>query len=183
VGALLGGFLVRRMQAGVIAGLGMVLATVGFVVMAGWGSDSLNHLSSSAVLAMTGLGFGLALAPVNAALLASTADAVHGVTSALLVVARMVGMLVGISALTTIGLRRYYAVESGIPSPNSVCGGVKTRCAEYTRLIEQAGIEQLQAIFLGAAICAVVAGVAAVVLFHGARTQSVPADRAMLGTG
>ena len=69
--------------------------------------------------------------------------------SALLVVARMVGMLVGISALTTIGLRRYYAVESDIPSPNSVCGGDKTRCAAYTRLIEQAGIEQLQAIFLG----------------------------------
>ena len=91
--------------------VGMVLATLGFWLMAGWGLDSLHHLSSSAVLAMTGLGFGLALAPVNAALLASTADAVHGVTSALLVVARMVGMLVGISALTTIGLRRYYAVR------------------------------------------------------------------------
>ena len=127
--------------------------------MAGWGFESLQHLSSSAVLALTGLGFGLALAPVNAALLASTDDAVHGVTSALLVVSRMVGMLVGISALTTIGLRRYYAVEAGIPSPNDVCGGGKTRCAAYTRLIEQAGIEQLQAIFLGAAVCAVVAAV------------------------
>ena len=105
----------------------------------------------------------------------------HGVTSALLVVARMVGMLVGISALTTIGLRRYYAVQSGIPSPNSVCGGEKTRCAAYTRMIEAAGIEQLQAIFLGAAICAVVAAVAALVCFRGARTQGVPADRALLG--
>jgi MFS family permease len=183
VGALVGGYIVRRLRAGVIAGLGMVLATLGFWLMAGWGPDSLTHLSSSAVLAMTGLGFGLALAPVNAALLASTSDAVHGVASALLVVARMVGMLVGISALTTIGLRRYYAVEADIPSPNSVCGGTKTRCAEYTRLVEQAGIEQLQAIFLGAAICAVVAGVAALLLFRGARTQSVPADRPVLGTG
>ena len=136
----------------------MVLATVGFLVMAGWGQDSLHHVSSSAVLAMAGFGFGLALAPVNAALLASTADSVHGVTSALLVVARMVGMLVGISALTTIGLRRYYAVQADIPSPNSVCGASTTRCAAYTRLVEQAGIEQLQAIFLGAAICAVLAG-------------------------
>jgi hypothetical protein len=183
IGALAGGVLTRRQPAGVVAGLGMVLATVGFVLMAGWDNDSLNQLSSSAVLAMTGLGFGLALAPVNAALLASTADAVHGVTSALLVVARMVGMLVGISTLTTIGLRRYYVVESDIPSPNSVCGGDKTRCAAYTRLIQQAGIEQLQAIFLGAAICAIVAGVAALILFHGARTRGIPADRAALGTG
>ena len=135
--------------------------------------DSLHHVTSSVVLAMTGFGFGLALAPVNAALLASTADSVHGVTSALLVVARMVGMLVGISALTTIGLRRYYVVQAGIPSPNSVCGGNTTRCAAYTRLVEQAGIEQLQAIFLGAAICAVLAGAAAVVLFRGARTRGI----------
>ena len=68
-------------------------------------------------------------------------------------------MLVGISALTTIGLRRYFAVEADMPSPNSVCSGGKTRCAAYTRLLEQAGIEQLQAIFLGAAVCAVIAGV------------------------
>ena len=131
---------------------------------------------------MTGLGFGLALAPVNAALLASTAAAVHGVTSALLVVSRMVGMLVGISALTTIGLRRYYTVAAGIPSPNSVCGGDRTRCAAYTRLVEQAGIEQLQAIFLGAAMCALLAAGLAAACFHGARTRGVAPGQAVLGT-
>ena len=91
VGALLGGVLTRRQPAGSIAAVGMILAALGFWLMADWDFESLHHLTSSAVLAMTGLGFGLALAPVNAALLASTSDAVHGVTSALLVVARMVG--------------------------------------------------------------------------------------------
>jgi hypothetical protein len=81
-------------------------------------------------------------------------------------------MLVGISALTTIGLRRYYAVESGIPSPNDVCTGGRTRCAAYTRLLELAGIEQLQAIFVGAAVCAAVAAVLALVCFAGARTRA-----------
>ena len=181
VGALVGGVLTRRVAAGPVAAVGMVLAAVGFWLMAGWGFESLEHLSSSAVLAMTGLGFGLALAPVNAALLASTDDTVHGVTSALLVVSRMVGMLVGISALTTIGLRRYYAVQVGIPSPNEVCENGRTRCAAYTRMIEEAGIEQLHAIFLGAAICAVVAAVAAVLCFRGADTRSVP-DPASLST-
>jgi hypothetical protein len=175
--------LIRRLPAGAVAAVGMVLAAIGFVLMSGWGFESLEHLAASAVLAMTGLGFGLALAPVNAALLASTDDTVHGVTSALLVVSRMVGMLVGISALTTIGLRRYYAVQVGIPAPNSVCGGNTSRCAAYTRLIEQAGIEQLQAIFLGAAVCAVVAGVAALLCFRGAHTRGVTPDRAVLGTG
>ena len=86
---------------------------------------------------IAGLGFGLALAPVNAALLAATDDAVHGVTSALLVVARMVGMLVGISALTTIGLRRYYAVQVDLPPPTRSAAG--TRCAAYTDLLKEAG--------------------------------------------
>jgi hypothetical protein len=150
--------------------------------MAGWGFESLHDLSSSLVLALTGLGFGLALAPVNAALLASTDDSTHGVTSALLVVSRMVGMLVGISALTTIGLRRYYAVQVDIPSPNDVCENGRTRCAAYTRMIEEAGIEQLHAIFIGAALCAVVAGIAALVCFRGARTRGVTPEQALLGT-
>ena len=176
VGALLGGWLVRRAPAGVITAGGTWLAAAGFAVMSGWGPDSLSHLSSSVVLAGTGLGFGLALAPVNAALLAGTEDRVHGVTSALLVVARMVGMLIGVSALTTIGLRRYYAVQTDLPSATSVCGGTSTRCPAYTRLVELAGIEQLQAIFLGACGCAIVAGLLALVCFHGARTRARPGE-------
>ena len=172
VGALVGGALTRRTPAGAVTAVGMVLAALGFWLMSDWGFGSLHHLSASVVLAMSGFGFGLALAPVNAALLASTDAGVHGVASALLVVARMVGMLVGISALTTIGLRRYYAVETDIPSPDQVCRGGHTRCAAYDRLIEQAGIEQLHAIFLGAGVCAVVAGVVALVCFRGAVTRS-----------
>ena len=80
-------------------------------------------------------------APVNASLLAATASSVHGVASALLVVARMVGMLVGISALTTIGLRRYYSVQVDLPEPAEVCGGL-TRCPEYTTLLKEAGLVQ-----------------------------------------
>lgn len=174
VGALLGGLLTKRLPAGVVTALGMALSTAGFVLMAGWGLDTLHHLSASAVLAMTGLGFGLALAPVNAALLAATEDAVHGVASALLVVARMVGMLVGISALTTIGLRRYYAVSADIPQPAQVCGNGVTRCDEYTHLLKLAGIEQLQAIFLGAAVSVAIAGLVALVVFRGARTRGAP---------
>jgi MFS family permease len=163
IGAVAGGLFARRLPHGLVAAAGLALAAVGFVLMAGWGQDALHHLSATAVLALTGLGFGLALAPVNATLLAHTAPDSHGVTSALLVVARMVGMLVGISALTTIGLRRYYAVEADIPSPHAVCGGLSTRCSAYTDLLQHAAIEQLQAVFLGAAACALIgAGVAAV---------------------
>ena len=179
VGALAGGYLTRTTPSGVVAATGMACSAIGFWAMSRWGDDQLHHhLSSSAVLALTGLGFGLALAPVNAALLASTEAAVHGVTSALLVVSRMVGMLVGISALTTIGLRRYYAVSADFPSPKEVCHG-KTRCDAYSSLLEHAGVSQLHAIFLGASLCALVAGALALVLFRGASTRGTPALAAL----
>jgi hypothetical protein len=114
-----------------------------------------------------GLGFGLALAPVNAALLDFTDDEVHGVASAFVVVSRMVGMLVGISALTTMGLRRYYAEQRVIPPVQEVCDGL-SRCKEFSDLLRVAGIAQEHAVFWGAAGCAVVAAVLALVLFRSA---------------
>ena len=169
VGALLGGALVRRVPTGLVTAVGMGLATVGFAVMSGWGLTSVAEASATVTLLVTGLGFGLALAPVNAALLATTADAVHGVASALLVVARMVGMLVGISVLTAVGLRRYYAVTTDLPSPGDVCE-TGTQCAAYTLLLKEAGLAQLQTVFAGAAVCAAAAGVVALLTLRRAGT-------------
>jgi MFS family permease len=165
VGALAGGYLVHRMPSGVVAAAGMLLAAAGFAWMSTWGLTSLSSAVATVPLVLTGLGFGLALAPVNAALLAATADSVHGIASALLVVARMVGMLVGISTLTTIGLRRYYAVQADLPAPVDVCPS-GTQCAAYSRLLKEAGLEQLQTVFVGAAVCALAAAVLAMALLR-----------------
>jgi MFS family permease len=170
VGAIAGGWLVRRWPAGLITAGGMAVSTGAFLVMTTWGPTSLNGVGATVTLAACGLGFGLALAPVNAALLLATAPAVHGLSSALLVVARMVGMLVGISALTTIGLTRFYAVEASIPSPNRLCPRRPTDCAEYVTLLREAGLTQLHTVFAGAAVCALVAGVLALVLLRGSGT-------------
>jgi MFS family permease len=176
VGAVVGGYLTRTLPAGVVAGAGMALAAVGFVLMTGWGLTTLSHWSANVSLLVGGLGFGLALAPVNAALLASTEGEVHGLASAGVVVSRMVGMLVGISALTTIGLRRYYAETSDMPPPMQVCGGATSRCDAFDNLLRHAGIAQEHTVFAGAAVCAVVAAGLALTLFRGAPTRSVDAS-------
>jgi hypothetical protein len=164
VGAVAGGFLTRRLPAGVVCACGMALATVGFGWMTHWGAQSLESQLINIPLVLAGLGFGLALAPVNAALLASTATSAHGVVSALVVVARMVGMLVGISALTTIGLSRYFA-------------------ALRPKHELEAALVQIQVIFAGAAVCAVVAGVLSLVLFRGARTRGTSPPVLIRATG
>jgi MFS family permease len=172
VGAVVGGYLTHRVSTGLVTAAGMVLAAFGFWLMSRWGLESLSSVAANVPLLVGGFGFGLALAPVNAAVLASTDDDVHGLASAFVVVARMVGMLVGISALTTIGLRRYYAEQADLPAPRDVCGG-SSRCAEFDHLLRVAGIAQEHTVFMGAAVCAVIAGVLAVVLFRSAPTRSV----------
>jgi MFS family permease len=171
VGAVIGGYLTRSLPAGVVTAIGMVCAAVGFVGMSRWDLTSLESWTATLPLVLGGFGFGLALAPVNAAVLATTDDDVHGLASAFVVVARMVGMLVGISALTTIGLRSYYAEQSDLPTAREVCGGT-SRCKEFTLLLKEAGIAQEHVVFLGAAWCAVAAGILALVLFRGAPTRS-----------
>jgi hypothetical protein len=152
----------------------MALAALGFLLMTGWGATTLSHASANVALLVGGLGFGLALAPVNAVVLASTESEVHGLASAGVVVARMVGMLVGISALTTIGLRRYYAETTDLPPPLQVCGGHSTNCDAYDALLIHAGIAQEHTVFAGAAGCAAVAAVLALLLFRGAATRALP---------
>jgi MFS family permease len=173
VGALTGGWLTHRFPAGVVTAFGMVASSVGFAWMSRWGLDALDSNWSSVPLVLAGLGVGLAMAPVNAALLSATDDEVHGVTSGLLVVARTVGKLVGISALTTIGLHRLYAAQAGLPGPRQICANGSTRCSEYTHLLREAGLTQLQTIFLGAAVCCVVAAAVALVVFRSADTRRV----------
>lgn len=156
IGAVVGGRLTHRWRAGDLTAVGMTLATIGFIWMASWDAETIGHWSATIPLVVAGFGFGLVIAPVNASMLVATASRVHGLASGMLVVARMIGMLVGLSILTAIGLNRFYAATAALPSLPDVCGG-GGRCAAYDDLLQAAAMSQVQAVFTGAAFCAAVA--------------------------
>ncbi|TCJ30882.1 MFS transporter [Nocardioides jejuensis] len=149
LGAWLGGVATRRFGAAWVAATGLVASACGFALMARWDDSTLTGIAApTAALVLAGLGFGLALAPVTASLLAHTPADTHGVSAALAVVARMVGMLVGLSALTAIGLHRFHlAVEAG-------------------RSAAEAALVQEQTVFTGAAVCCVAAAVTALLVLR-----------------
>jgi MFS family permease len=184
VGAVIGGYLTRRFAAGFVTAAGMALSAGAFLWMTTWEMETLHHFDANIPLVLCGFGFGLALPPINAAILASTTDDVHGLASAFVVVGRMVGMLVGISALTAIGLRRFYAgqEENPLPPAREVCDG-RTRCKEFSDLLAAQGIPQEHAVFAGAAVCAAVAAVLAVLLFRGVATRGVSAADLLRSAG
>jgi len=152
VGAFLGGWLLHRFGPAPVAAVGLVLAGLGLIAMSGWGQGSLHSWSATPVLMLVGLGLGLPIAPVNAAALASAGDDAHGVVSSLVVLARMVGMVVGLGLLTAIGLYRYYRTVAALPNQSD------------TAALAAAGVVQVQTVFLGGAAAALLAAVVALAL-------------------
>lgn len=152
VGAVLGGYVLRWLGDGAVAGAGMVLAAVVLWIASGWGRGSLDSVGGTVGLLLIGLGVGLALAPVNNAALADAPQAAHGTASALVVVARMVGMVVGLAVLTAVGLNRYYATVAALPDPTDVAALV------------DAAVTQVQTMLLGASIAAALAALACIAL-------------------
>jgi MFS family permease len=164
VGAVLGGLLVSRLGERLVTVGGLLVAGVGYVLVAGWPANVLAaryvfmpRLDTDLVIA--GLGLGLVIAPLAAAVLRVTPPAQHGVASAGVVVARMVGMLAGVAALTAWGLHRFQALTAKLDTPLPF--GIEP--AEYERrrdvyeeAVKAALRTEYHEIFLGAAgVCLV----------------------------
>ncbi len=114
VGALAGGWLASRygLSAGAVAGL--ILAGCGFLGMATWSEDP-STIELTLPLLVTGLGFGLVIAPINAAVMNEAAEDERATLASLLTVVRLVGALVGVALLTTRGLSGFYSAAGLIP--------------------------------------------------------------------
>jgi MFS family permease len=169
VGAVAGGWLCRTVPPRLVAAAGMALTALALVAMTQWGERSLSGAASYAVLLAAGLGFGLAIAPVNTVLLAVTGSDVHGSASALAVVARTVGMLVGLSLLTAVALRRFTAEVAAIGSPVDLCPQTPADCPAYDAATDEAILTQLHTVFAGAAVAAGLAAITAAVLLRNRR--------------
>jgi MFS family permease len=113
-GALAGGWLAARAGFSLAAALGLALAGTGFLGMAQWG-DSPSGLELTLPLLLAGLGFGLVIAPVNAAVLNQTDEQERATAASLLTVVRLLGALVGVALLTTRGLSGFYAEAGLVP--------------------------------------------------------------------
>jgi MFS family permease len=174
IGAVAGGWLSQRLGNRVVAATGMAITAAAFLLMTSWTATTLADPfgpawlhPSDPVLVAGGLGFGLAIAPVNASMLASVQSQMHGLASALVVVARMIGMLVGISILTAVSLHIFYTTASAFPSPAALCPTSPLNCAPYERDVTAAIVTELRSVFLGAALCAGLAAVLAAALLRG----------------
>ena len=103
VGAIAGGYLAGWLGYHRTAAIGMAISGVGFFFMHFWDAN-IGDPWFTLNLMLTGLGFGLVIAPISAAVINSVAEGDRATASALLTVMRLVGMLIGVALLTSRGL-------------------------------------------------------------------------------
>jgi MFS family permease len=102
LGALLSGFAVRVLSLRLVtlAGLGLCAAMLG--LMARW-TPAVGIGVVAAVLGGFGFGFGLTVTPRSTAAVESAGRSSFGMASAIVTVARMIGMAIGVAVLTAYG--------------------------------------------------------------------------------
>jgi len=160
IGALLGGWLAYRLRSyRFVAALGLVLAAVGFFMLSGWTEGSLKpHLVGPLTLAdgelfLTGLGLGMEIAPVSAALLDAVGEAERGSGASFLIVMRLVGMLVGFSLVAGFGLWEFHrATAHLLPPLPGLNPNFAAQFAFYTLKVKQAIFDEYHLIFRATAI-------------------------------
>jgi len=119
--ALGGGVVAARIGERATAVAGLTLVAVGYGAL--WiGLRNGNLLSLVPGLVIAGAGFGLVIAPIGATAIDAAPAADRGIAAALTLVFRLLGMTVGISALTAIGVGRLQRLVGDIESIHQAAG-------------------------------------------------------------
>ena len=115
VGALLGGWLCSRITCRYTGVLGLLFTAVGFYLMSRWPMNvDWNQITVSTITA--GFGFGLVIAPIGTTAINAVKAKQAGMGSAVVTSLRMVGMMLGLAALTSWALAYFKQLASTYPS-------------------------------------------------------------------
>ncbi|MEX0761801.1 MAG: MFS transporter [Dehalococcoidia bacterium] len=147
IAALVGGAVTQRYGPRMPALAGLVLVTAGFLLMSQWTLEVADPWMT-VHLVVTGLGFGLLIAPIIESAMHNVRSEDQGAGSALITVARMIGMTAGLAALSTWGSIRFEHLVAEVP-PFSMDPEVQD---EILRAAMEAGMTVFRMFFLAAAI-------------------------------
>src|SRR6266487_4054946 len=115
LGALLGGWLCGRITCRFTGVVGLLFTATGFYLMSRWPIHvDWNQITISTVTA--GFGFGLVIAPIGTTAINAVRARQAGMSSAIVTSLRMVGMMLGLAALTSWALAYFKQLVSTYPS-------------------------------------------------------------------
>ena len=113
VGAVVGGYILHWTGARAVCITGLGFMGVGLLLMSGWGTE-VEEIRLSVPLALAGLGFGLVIPPISVCALSASPSHYWGAAASLVTASRMVGMALGLAALSAWGIEHFYTLTSDL---------------------------------------------------------------------
>jgi EmrB/QacA subfamily drug resistance transporter len=155
-GALLGGFAVRWTSVRLPTIVGLLLGALGFILMGTW-DEQISDPALTIHLATGGFGFGLVIAPLVLSVVESASESYRGTAAAWVTVSRMLGMTLGLAALSAWGMGEFQVLTSTLEFPLRFAGeesdAYQARIAAYQDGVTGASFEVFKAFFrVGAAL-------------------------------
>ena len=174
VGAVAGGYACQRFGYRLPSVAGLLLIGLGYGLMSGW-DLGIADPPMTLHLATAGLGFGLLIAPIALAATNSVDIGLRGAASAVVTAMRIVGMTLGLAALTAWGVGRFaqlvVGLELPLPVPGETAEQSRARLAEFEQHLIDAGLSVFSDFFLIAMAVALVAVLSAAFMVQRRQTD------------
>ena len=155
VGAVVGGYIMRWTGVRAVCITGLAFMGAGLLIMSSWGTE-VEELRLSAPLAVAGLGFGLVIPPISVSALSAAPSHYWGAAASLVTASRMVGMALGLAALSAWGIERFYSLTAHVT--------VGATYQETEAPLIEAGVTVFQNMFTIAGFLALIAIVPALLM-------------------
>ena len=172
-GAVAGGVLVMRLGANTLTVVGLALVALGLFLASGW-ELGVSDPELTVHLLIAGFGFGLVIAPITAHALGSVGEDYRGTAASLVVVSRMMGMTLGLAAISAWGVGHFQTLTAGLEFPLPQAGEAtsvfEARAVDYSANLNAAGLKLFQRFFLVTAVISLIAILPALSMRRGDRT-------------
>ena len=160
VGAVVGGYFLPLTGIRPMTVMGLGLSAVGLFLIGTWELD-ISEPWLSLHLSLVGFGFGLNNAPIMTRALNSVREYYRGTVASLVTVSRMIGMALGLAALSAWGVEHFQALIVGLDFPLEIPGetaeALEARREVWAAVIRDAGLSLFHNFFHIAAAVALVA--------------------------
>ena len=113
IGAIVGGFLCRQFGYRLPTIIGLLLSGFGFFFLSRWTLDIADPYMTWHLVTV-GLGFGLVIAPLATAVVDSIGSKQRAIGSSIVVMTRMIGMIIGLAALSSWGMGNFQIMTAGM---------------------------------------------------------------------
>lgn len=166
IGALIGGWLCSRITCRLTGMLGLLFTAIGLFLMSRWPIQvSGLEITVSAVTA--GFGFGLVISPISTTAINAVPARLAGMSSSIVTALRMIGMMLGLAALTSWALAYFKNLARNYPAlpPDPSIAQFATWSQGYAHYLIQAAHTVYCAVFFCSMILCLLALVPALFLW------------------